>query len=153
MDGLKKLQSWFQLEPRAAGREVRGASLGETTFKDIRCRRRRRWQYPSHTGGPALTREPDANGPSKQLPEFFDRKPGVFDDFSHGESVDRVVAGDYHNACAVAHDRVLAFPEDLEVCAPFHGSLAGPNHVRLFQAGSAWARALKQLEKPVNQMY
>jgi hypothetical protein len=102
----------FHLEQRTAGREIRGASLGETPLKDLRCRWRR--PYPGSTGVPALTQEPDANRPSQQLPEFLDREPGVFDDFSHGESVDRIVAGDHHNARAVAHDRVFAFPQHLE---------------------------------------
>ena len=53
---------------------------------------------------------------SQQFLELLNGETRVLDDLAHRESVDRIVARDHDDPHAVAHDRVLAFADDLEAC-------------------------------------
>ena len=51
---------------------------------------------------------------SNQTFEFTRSETGVSGNLSHGESIDRVVAGNHDDSHSIAHDGVFAFAEDLE---------------------------------------
>src|SRR6266404_2199936 len=55
-------------------------------------------------------------GNSKKQLEFLDREAAIFDDLAHCECVDWIVAGNHDNSHAVAHDRVLAFANNMKPC-------------------------------------
>ncbi len=50
----------------------------------------------------------------QQLTELVNGKARVAGDAAHGERVDRIVAGNGHDALAVAHDDVLSLTHDPE---------------------------------------
>ena len=62
----------------------------------------------------ALTPVYGLGGRSKKSPEFLDCESGVLDDFAHREGVYGIMARDYHDPHAVAHNCMLAFADHLK---------------------------------------
>lgn len=70
---------------------------------------------------------------SQKLTKLFHGQPCVASDTTHRERVDRIVAGNRHDALTVAHDDVLSLTDDLET-----GLLERPHGVEVIDARDLW---------------